>query len=306
MNAIRLMAVLPLLALQLVSAQQIIPLYPGAIPNSKPVADEEVTERKGKLISISKISIPSIAVYIPTNTKSNGTAVIIFPGGGYWVNTMSYEGIDVAKQLNEWGVTAFVVKYRIPDERTMPDPSIGPLQDAQQAMLFVRSNAIKYGIDPKRIGVLGFSAGGHLAATIGTQYKRSLIDNPANVSLRPDFMILAYPVISTDTTISHKGSFDKLLGQHPTVEKLIAFSPEKQVTADTPPAFLVHAADDDVVPSDNSIVFYQALLRNKVRAELHIYERGGHGFGMINPTTNDSWMERCKNWMKSNGWLTGK
>ena len=286
--------------------QQTIPLYTDKIPNSKDVPNEEETTRDGDIVSVSKISIPSITIFLPPKKLANSTAVIIFPGGGYWINAIEHEGFALARQFNEWGITAFVVKYRIPDERTMIEPSIGPLQDAQQAILRIRSEAARWGIDPKRIGIMGFSAGGHLASTLGTHYQESIIENPQHISLRPDFMMLIYPVISADTTIRHPGSFEKLLGKDASSEQLQFYSNELQVTDDTPPSFLVHASDDDVVPAANSVVFYEALLRHHVKAELHLYQEGGHGFGMKNPTTSDRWMDRCRNWLMTNGWMPKK
>ncbi|RZM18993.1 MAG: hypothetical protein EOO88_39300, partial [Pedobacter sp.] len=291
-----LIAILLLVSVRITLAQQTVPLYSGSIPNSKDVTDEETTEKHNGVGIISKISHPTITYFAPKG-KPTGQSIIIFPGGSYWVNAIDHEGLDVGKRFSEWGVAAFVVKYRIPDNRTMIDPAIGPLQDAQQAMLFVRSNATKYGLSPNKIGIMGFSAGGHLASTLGTHYQKPLIDNPGNISLRPDFMLLIYPVISSDTTISHRGSFEKLLGPQPSATQFLLYSNEKQVTHDTPPTFLLHATDDDVVPVENVLVFYDALKRNKVPAELHIYPTGGHGFGMHNPHTDDQWPERAKNWM---------
>ena len=218
-------------------------------------------------------------------------------------NSISHEGEDVAKKFNEIGVTAFVVKYRIPDDKTMPDKEIGPLQDAQQAIKIIREKAATYKIDAHRIGVLGFSAGGHLASTSGTHFKESKIPNEKKTDLRPDFMILIYPVISFQNDIGHRGSRDQLLGKNPTPQKIDLYSNELQITAETPPTFLIHASDDDVVVPANSVRFYENLLKHKVQAELHIYQHGGHGFGLNNKTTKDEWFLSCKNWMDSNGWL---
>jgi acetyl esterase/lipase len=282
-------------------AQKTIPLYPGKIPNGKDVADKEVTEESDGITIVSKISKPTITSYIPQKEKFNGTAVIIFPGGGYRVNAISHEGHDVAKKLNEFGVAAFVVKYRVPDDETMIDRETGPLQDAQQAIRYVREHAAELGI--RQIGIMGFSAGGHLASTAGTHFQKPVLSNASNVNLRPDFMILVYPVISFQNDIAHLGSREQLIGKTPSKEKIEYYSNEMQVTADTPPTFLVHAADDDAVKVENSIRLYESLLKYKVPAELHIYQKGGHGFGMINKTTSDRWMERCQNWLASNGWL---
>lgn len=279
-------------------------LYPeNKIPGNISGPDEEKSESNGGILRISKIKTPTLTAYLPPADKANGTAVVICPGGGYSIVAIDHEGFKVAEKFNEMGVAAFVLKYRIPDKKNQTDPSIAPLQDAQQAILTVRANAKKWNIDPARIGIMGFSAGGHLASTAGTHFERSLIDNPGNISVRPDFMILIYPVISAEIAITHSGSFKNLLGPNASAEQLNLYSNEKQVTAKTPPAFLVHASDDGGVSPNNSIVFYQALLKNKIPAELHIYQNGGHGFGMHNATTKDEWMERCKNWLDKNGWL---
>ncbi len=283
-------------------SQTVMPLYPGAIPNSKPAADEETTTIENGITIIRNISKPTLTIFLPPKEKANGTAVVICPGGGYWVNAASHEGTDVAKKFNEMGITAFVVKYRIPNEKWMINTEIGPLQDAQQAIKTVRENAAKWNIDPNRIGIMGFSAGGHLASTAGTHFKKEMIDNPTHTSLRPDFMILIYPVISF-TGIGHQGSAEQIIGKNPAPEKIKEYSNEMQVTPETPPAFLVHASDDDVVNVMNSVVFYDSLINNKVKAEMHIYQQGGHGFGMFVPKSKELWMQTCYNWMKLNGWI---
>jgi acetyl esterase/lipase len=240
---------------------------------------------------------------LPAKEKANGTAVIICPGGGYHINAIEHEGTDVAKQFNEMGVTAFVLKYRIPNDATMENKEIGPLQDAQRAIQLVRGRAKEWNVNPNRIGIMGFSAGGHLASTAGTHFATSVIKINAGENLRPDFMILIYPVVSFQDNVGHIGSRDQLIGKNPTREKIDFYSNELQVTTATPPTFLVHASDDNAVLSENSILFYQALIKNKVAAELHIYQKGGHGFGMNNKTTDDRWMKTLGNWMKANGWV---
>ncbi|MCC6287201.1 MAG: alpha/beta hydrolase [Chitinophagaceae bacterium] len=281
-----------------------IALYPdNKIPNSIAGPDEEKSETSDNILRISNISKPTLTIFLPDAAEANGTAVVICPGGGYGIVAAGHEGYDVAKKFNEMGVAAFVLKYRMPDKKNQPDPSIAPLQDAQQAIITVRKNAVKWNVNPQRIGIMGFSAGGHLASTAGTHFYKVLVDNPANISARPDFMLLIYPVISADIAITHAGSYKNLLGENPSKEQLDLYSNEKQVTNTTPPTFLVHASDDSGVSPNNSIVFYQALIKNKVPAELHIYEKGGHGFGMYNKTTREEWMDRAKNWMESNGWL---
>ena len=284
-------------------SQSVIPLYKDSIPNSKPSKDEEKVEYRNGITMISKISRPTITVYLPPKEKANGTAVIICPGGGYWVTASVHEGSDVAKVFAAMGVTAFVLKYRIPNDATMVNKEIGPLQDAQQALKIVRDRATEWNVNPDRVGIMGFSAGGHLASTAGTHFANPVIPNAENTSLRPNFMVLIYPVISMLESITHKGSGEQLLGKTPSPEKIKEYSNELQVTSQTPPTFLVHASDDDLVNPENSIVFYQALLKNKVPAELHIYQSGGHGFGMKQKNKKELWMERCRNWMEVNGWL---
>ena len=187
-------------------AQKTMPLYKDSIPNSKPAADEELIERKDGITIISKISRAALTVFLPPKNKANGTAVIIYPGGGYWVVASTHEGSDAAKKFTEMGVAAFVLKYRIPNDAWMINREIGPLQDAQQAIKTVRGSAANWNINPDRIGIMGFSAGGHLAATAGTHFTKTFIPNPTNTSLRPNFMILVYPVISLMPGIGHAGS----------------------------------------------------------------------------------------------------
>jgi acetyl esterase/lipase len=281
-------------------AQDAAPLYDNKIPNSKPAPNKEKSEKGDGWTMVTAISIPTIQYYPAPDNVATQTAVIVFPGGGYHKNAIQHEGHDIARKLNEIGVTAFVVKYRIPDDNTMVNKEIGPLQDAQQAIKHVRENASKYKINPDRIGIIGFSAGGHLASTAGTHFKKSQIPNEKNTNLRPDFMILVYPVISFQKDIAHMGSRENLIGKNPSPEKIAHYSNELQIRSDTPPTFLIHASDDDVVVPANSIRFYENLLKHLVKAELHLYQSGGHGFGLKNPTTSDDWFERCKNWMVSN------
>jgi len=281
-------------------AQQTIPLYNGPVPNSKAYTTEEWWEPQddGDTI-VHYISQPTLTIFLPDKSRANGTAVIICPGGGYWINSIVKEGFAVARKFNEWGVAAFVLKYRIPNDSSIMDKSIGPLQDAQRAIQLVRMHAGEWKVDPDKIGIMGFSAGGHLASTAATHFNHNYISNEKNINLRPDFAILIYPVISFQNDIAHTGSRDQLIGKDASKEMTDSFSNELQVNDRTPPSFLVQATDDDVVPVMNSIVFYEALIKYKIPVEMHLYKSGGHGFGMNNPTTNDQWMERCRNWMKS-------
>ena len=283
-------------------AQSVINLYSERIPNEIAGPDEEKKMDDG-IVRISNISRPTLTVFLPEKAKATGAAVVICPGGGYGINAFKHEGTEVAVALNKAGIACFVLKYRLPSDKIMKDKRIGPLQDAQQAMLLVRSRAKEFNVDPNKIGIAGFSAGGHLASTAGTHYKELLVDNPARVSARPDFMILLYPVISFTDTVGHIGSRNNLIGTSPSESDVRLFSNELQVTSDTPPAFLMHAGDDEVVKVANSIKFYQALQRNKVPAELFIYPKGGHGFGLVNPTSPDRWLDRCLDWMRSNKWI---
>jgi acetyl esterase/lipase len=276
----------------------VIPLYTGAIPNSKPAENlEKTTTRPGGIAFTTDISVPTIKIFLPK--IPNGQAIVICPGGGYWGTADDHEGDQVAQQLNALGVTAFVLKYRMPDERFCVDKTVAPLQDAQAAIRLVRKNAAKYKINPHKIGIMGFSAGGHLAATAATHF--SFAANPEDqdtTSARPDFAVLGYPVISFQDGVAHVGSRERLIGKNDAPAQRQFFSNELQVTPQTPPSFLVHAGDDNVVPVNNSILFYQALVKNGVDAEMHLYPHGGHGFGLNNSTIKDKWMERLANWLK--------
>lgn len=275
-----------------------MPLYPGAIPNSKPGPDLETSEFSGGILRIGKISRPTLTAYLPPKDKATGAAVVICPGGGYTIVAAGHEGADVAKRLNESGVAAFVLKYRIPDSSTMIHKEIGPLQDAQRAIQIVRTHAAEWGLDEHRIGIMGFSAGGHLASTAGTHFNKSFITNPDHVNLRPDFMILIYPVISFTNEIGHIGSRDQLLGKNPSPEKIKEYSNEMQVTDKTPPTFLAQAKDDPAVPYANSTRFADALKKHGVPVKVFLYDKGGHGFGLINKTSEIRWMDICLEWMK--------
>ena len=298
--------ILSLFPLLMAAAQQELPLYgTDPIPNSKPAPNKEKVDSGARPdhYTISMVSRPTLTVFLPPQGKGNGTAVVICPGGGYTHLAMAHEGMEVARLLNEMGIAAFVLKYRLPADETIIDKTIGPLQDAQRAIQLVRQRAAEWAIKPEQVGILGFSAGGHLASTAGTHFGKATIDNKDNISLRPDFMILVYPVISFSDSLGHRGSRNALLGANPDAQLIQEYSNELQVTPQTPPAFIVHAEDDKTVPVANSIHFYESLLHNKVPAELHVYPKGGHGFGLHNPTTKDQWADRMRNWMESNGWL---
>jgi acetyl esterase/lipase len=276
----------------------VVQLYEGRVPNSKLFPNKEASVYKDNVTRIEKVSVPTLAVY--KSSTPNGRAVIICPGGGYSILAFDKEGTRVAEEMNKWGVTAFVLKYRLPSDSSNIDKSLAPLQDAQQAIRYVRSNAKALGIHPNQIGIMGFSAGGHLASTAATHSDLNADNtNKDTTSVRPDFAILIYPVISFDSSITHKGSRNNLVGANASPDRIITFSNELQVNGNTPPTFLVHAGDDGAVPVENSIRFYQACIKNKVPAEMHLYPKGGHGFGMNNKTTTDNWMERLSNWLNT-------
>ena len=273
-----------------------MPLYNGKVPNSITAPNKENLTFRDNVLRIAKVSVPTLTMFKPA--KANGQAVIICPGGGYSILAFDKEGTRVAEEMNKWGITAFVLKYRLPDDTTMVNKSLAPLQDAQQAIRMVREHAAEWGINANEIGIMGFSAGGHVAATAATHFNfKADATNSDTTSVRPDFAILIYPVISFDSTITHKGSRDKLVSAKASMETINFFSNELQVTKNTPPSFLVQAGDDGGVPVENSIRYYQACIKNKVPVEMHLYPKGGHGFGMNNKTTDDNWMERLKNWM---------
>lgn len=293
--------------LQVVMSQTTFPLYPDYIPNSKSVPDTEsstVNATDGKL-RISNVTRPTLTIYPAPPEKATGTAIVICPGGGYSILAASHEGSDVARRFNDMGITAFVLKYRLPNDSTMLNKEIGPLQDAQQALLVVRQRAAEWGIKKDQVGIMGFSAGGHLASTTGTHFQHNYVTNetykkPAKSPVRPDFMVLIYPVISFTDSLAHKGSRTKLLGENAAAEKIIEYSNELQVTKATPPTYLVHAKDDKTVIVQNSEHFYKMLLKNKVPAEIYLYEKGGHGFGMNNKTSEVKWMDLLETWLRSN------
>lgn len=286
-----------------VNAQKTMPLYSGAIPNAIPCQVKETSSTNNGILIIGGVTQPTLTAYLPPKNKRNGTAVLVIPGGGYWIVAAGHEGEDIAKAFNEAGVTAFVLKYRIPNDACMTDKMFVPLMDAQQALFTIRQNAAEYGIDTTKVGVIGFSAGGHLAATLSTHFDRPVRSELAGANLRPNFSVLVYPVISFNPAIAHMGSRENLIGKNADEKWVHYFSNEEQVTAQTPPAFFVHASDDDAVNPANSIAYYTKLQQLKIPAELHIYQHGGHGFGLNNKTTQDKWFESCLNWLRANHWL---
>jgi acetyl esterase/lipase len=272
------------------------PLY-STTPNQIVVANEEKEDIYNGITIVSKVTEPSFQYFRVKEDGIKRPCVIVFPGGGYTILASGHEGIDVAKFFNSIGVNALVVKYRIPNEKAQKDKTIAPLQDAQQAILLAKINAGSWGIDETKIGILGFSAGGHLAASLSSHYNDVKIDNPAKMSLRPDFQILIYPVI-TMKDFGHSGSTENLIGKNPSEEQIKYYSNELNVDKKTPPAFIVHAINDDAVPVQNAHVYDSALKANKVASTLYLFEKGGHGFGMKNPTATEQWTTPLTVWLQ--------
>ena len=286
-----------------VQGQSVINLYQGEIPGAINTVDGQKKEvAKDAAIYLSKVSVPTLTVFLPSGKNTSTAAVIICPGGGYGGLSMTHEGTEVAELFAKNGIAAFVLKYRLPSDKIMKQKEFGPLQDAQEAMVLLRKDAKKWNLDTAKIGIMGFSAGGHLAATAGTHFA-GVIKDDAHQFIRPNFMMLIYPVISMTDSLTHKGSRYNLLGKMPTEEMKILFSNELQITQKTPPSFLVHSQDDPLVPVKNSLIFYESLLENKIPVEMHLYPKGGHGFGLVNSTTKDRWFDRCINWMQASGWI---
>jgi acetyl esterase/lipase len=247
---------------------------------------------------------PTLTICLPDRDRAAGSAVVICPGGGYGFLAVGHEGRDIATWLNGLGVAGFILEYRH-RQRGYGHPA--PLQDAQRAIRTVRARAAGWKIDPQKIGIMGFSAGGHLASTAGTHFDKGnpqAKDPIERVSCRPDFMILCYPVIAFGEPYTHRGSQRNLIGNDPDPELVRSLSSEKQVTAETPPTFLFHTDEDTGVPAENSVFFYLALRRAKVPAELHVYRRGRHGLGLAPKTPGTStWPRCCEDWMRGQGLL---
>lgn len=276
------------------TANTVEPLWPNGAPLAKGDADGD---------------IPSLTVYLASPEKATGAAIVICPGGGYGALAMDHEGHQIAQWLNSLGVSGFIVKYRHRNSgEGYGHPA--PLLDAQRAIRIVRSRSKQWGTDPNRIGILGFSAGGHLASTAGTHFdagKPDAKDPIDRVSCRPDFMVLIYPVISLTESWTHNGSKQNLLWPNPDPNLVEYLSNEKQVTSQTPPTFLIHTDEDKAVPVENSIYFYLALRKAGVPSEMHIYLKGQHGFGLGKEgVAVADWPKRCAEWMQTRGLLQKK
>ncbi|WP_221031143.1 alpha/beta hydrolase [Actomonas aquatica] len=289
------------LALSATGTPQVLPLWEGTPPNHQTSELVEVGELRDTIFWYYQVQHPTIEVRRPSVGAANGQAVIVCPGGGYWGLAYDWEGTDTANWLNSIGVTAIVLKYRTPEDVSNVKPWLSPLLDAQRAIRLTRAHAAEWGIDPTKVGIMGFSAGGHLASTAATHFDAGdpgAADPVDRLSSRPDFAILIYPVISMEDGVTHGGSRTNLLGEAPTTELIEHYSNDLQVTADTPPTFLLHASDDDAVPVENSLRFYRALIAHGVSAEMHLYPTGGHGFALaIGKGHLQGWTARCADWL---------
>lgn len=279
----------------------IMPLWPNKVPNQEDIGEKE-TDSIENIRWVRNVQHPSIEVYLPSVRNNTGKAVLIFPGGGYSGLAYNWEGVDFAKALNAKGVAGIVVKSRLPISKSIVAKRWEvPLQDAQRAIRLVRSMAKRWNIDSDKVGAMGFSAGGHLTSSLGVHYNASVYqkqDAADNLSARPDFLVLAYPVISFNDEITHNGSRRALLGEYMPQDLIKRFSNELQVDSNTPPTFLIHATDDRAVVVENSLNFFRALRKHDVQAAMHIYPTGGHGFGMglQHPMLTD-WLDLFLAWM---------
>lgn len=271
-------------------AQEVIALWPDGPPTDNQLVGPETGEG-----CVGNISEATLSVFHPEPSASNGAAILVIPGGGYAVVCMDHEGAAIARWLNARGFTAGVLKYRLPNRHYEV-----PIQDAQQALRLMRRSAAAWDVSADKIGVMGFSAGGHLASTVGTHfdtdYSAGKGDN-LEVSRRPDFMMLVYPVVSMMDEITHKGSVRGLIGERPDVRQRERFSNSLNVTDRTPPTFVIHSADDKVVPVQNSTMFFEALISSGVPAELHVFEQGGHGYAASEQSPAFGWVSLAEGWL---------
>ena len=289
--------------IQTINAQEfILPLWPaGKVPNYQKTAEVEKRDT-GDVIGVSFVQSPEITVYLPAKRTATGQAVIICPGGGYGRLSYNWEGSDPARLLSARGIAAIVLKYRLPNSKSNVIPHLSPLADAKRAIRIVRANAASWNIKKDRVGIMGFSAGGHLASTLATHFDAgdaNAADTIERQNCRPDFAVLVYPVISMNKPIMHAGSRNNLIGANADSSLAKLYSNELQVTKETPPTLLIHATDDRSVPVENSLLFYQALKDNGVPAEMHIYPTGGHGFGLaVGRGYLETWTDRLVDWMR--------
>lgn len=287
---------------------EIVPLWPAGVPGS--IRDPDYVEtvifrdQDWSMPRILRVTDPRLEVYLPPPDRATGGAVVICPGGGYGLLAYQHEGEDVAAWLNARGIAAFVLKYRLPSPEIMEDPSIGPLQDVQAAIRLVRRQAESWAVDPHRVAVMGFSAGGHLAGSAATLYDEEVYPLADGTSARPDLAILIYPVASMQANLTHEGSCANLLGPDPSQAQRDRFSAELQIDAETPPTFLLHSVDDGAVPVENSLRLALALKAHGVSFELHVFPHGGHGYGLAvgGGKVPSQWPPLLETWLRSQGW----
>ncbi|NKI30511.1 alpha/beta hydrolase [Croceivirga thetidis] len=284
------------------SQETIIPLWPNEVP-LRIEADETEIQEKGDILKISKVQVPEIEVYLPSKANATGQGVLIFPGGGYHILAYDWEGRDIAKMLNTKGIAGIVVKNRLPTSASLEKNHLAPLVDAQRALRLVKSMAKDFNLDTDKIGIIGFSAGGHLTASLGAHYDKELIAPVDEIDLtkaKPNFIALVYPVIQFGAASTHMGSQTALLGENPTQEWIDFFSLEQQVRDDHAPTILFHSTDDTAVPVENSLSLYNALRQKNVPSALHIFPHGGHGFGLAPeiPLVN-AWPKLLTDWIRS-------
>jgi acetyl esterase/lipase len=301
MKKLLLFSAMVLLAATTLAQNKILPLWEGDPPNYKETGEVTIWDTSD-IVRIRHVQKPDLAVFLPSKKNATGKAVVICPGGGYRILAYDWEGSDIARWLNSEGIAAFVLKYRLPGGASNIVAHKSPLMDAQRAMRLVRANAELWNVDPEKIGIMGFSAGGHLASTLSTHFDGgdpSNADPVERESCRPDFSILMYPVISFTEEFMHSGSREALLGKDPNPDLVFYFSNELQVTSDTPPTILIHSEDDQSVPVENSLAYYEALRKNQVSSEMHVYPFGGHGYSLaIGQGHLSTWPDRVIEWLR--------
>ncbi|MFI2743513.1 alpha/beta hydrolase [Zhouia sp. PK063] len=268
-----------------VVAQEIISLYP----------------KNEILFAKSDTEIPTLTYY-PAKQQTTDIVIIVCSGGSYHGRANDVEGIPTCKMLNENGISTFLLDYRVPNAKRMDHKEIVPLTDAQKAILYVKNHAEKYKVNPNKLGIIGFSAGGHLVTTVATHFNQTALKNTQGKNLRPDFVVAVYPVISFENTLTHEESRMRLIGPDITSENIYRFSNDKHITHETPPTFLVAALDDDVVKVQNSLYYEAALRQHRVPVNMFLYAKGGHGFGIYNKTANVQWTPSCVKWILSEQW----
>ncbi|MCH5715703.1 alpha/beta hydrolase [Niabella hibiscisoli] len=284
-----------------VTAQEFLPIWEkGKIPNQKYAIPDSIADERAL-----KVGTPGIYVFPANKAENTGTSILICPGGGYQRASYVYNGFNFARWFNTLGINVFVLVYRLPHQANLKEPAIAPLQDAQRAMKYIRSNVSTWNLETSKLGVMGISAGGHLAAMLSTQISdvSKISDRYDTLNYRPDFSVLLSPVITMGKW-AHKGSRSNLLGSDTSASRIEKYSMEKQVTASTPPAFLVHAVNDKTVNLHNSLLYYNALIDNSVNASLHTFPQGGHGIRVTeNPGSTELWLPLLQSWLKEMNFL---